>query len=99
MPAAKLDNLVPEKHRSASYCRQCANELDESHRFCPSCGAAAGVSMVPGDPLIGRTLAGSYAIRELIGVGGMGRVYRAEQTTLGRSVAIKVISPQLLTND
>jgi serine/threonine-protein kinase len=50
----------------------------------------------PDDPLIGRTLPGGYVILELVGVGGMGRVYRAEQTTLGRTVAVKIIHPHLV---
>ncbi len=48
------------------------------------------------DPLIGRTIGGSFTLHELIGIGGMGRVYRAEQTVLGRTVAVKVIHPHLL---
>jgi serine/threonine protein kinase len=35
-------------------------------------------------------------VLELIGTGGMGRVYRAQQRALGRTVAIKVIHPHLL---
>jgi serine/threonine-protein kinase len=50
----------------------------------------------PDDALIGRTLPGGYVILELVGVGGMGRVYRAEQTTLGRTVAVKIIHPHLV---
>ena len=42
------------------------------------------------DPLIGQTLGGCL-IRELIGKGAMGRVYRAEQISLQRPVAIKVL--------
>jgi serine/threonine-protein kinase len=46
--------------------------------------------------LIGRTLPGGYVILDLVGIGGMGRVYRAEQTNLGRTVAVKIIHPHLV---
>jgi Tol biopolymer transport system component len=40
--------------------------------------------------LIGTRL-GAYEITDLVGVGGMGRVYRAHDARLGRDVAIKVL--------
>ena len=51
------------------------------------------------DPLIGCTLPGGHTVIELIDVGGMGRVYRAEQKMLGRTVAVKIIHPHLLGDD
>lgn len=74
---------------------------DSGDRFCASCGATLSIdgSSTNADPLIGRTIGGSYTIQDIIGVGGMGRVYRAEQGALGRTVAIKVIHPHLLGDE
>ncbi|HEY7834427.1 MAG TPA: serine/threonine-protein kinase [Ktedonobacterales bacterium] len=46
----------------------------------------------PRDALIGQTL-GSCAITQMLGQGGMARVYRARQDRLDRDVAIKVLPP------
>jgi eukaryotic-like serine/threonine-protein kinase len=45
------------------------------------------------DPLIGRVIADRFRIVSLIARGGMGKVYRAEQSPLGRVCAIKVLNP------
>jgi len=43
------------------------------------------------DPLIGRTVAGKFAIEAKLGQGAMGAVYRARQLALEKVVAIKVL--------
>ncbi|HKE19224.1 MAG TPA: serine/threonine-protein kinase, partial [Kofleriaceae bacterium] len=42
---------------------------------------------------IGQVLDGRYRVEELIGEGGMGRVYLAEHVDIGRRVAIKILHP------
>ena len=45
--------------------------------------------------MIGKTLDGKYRIERLLGSGGMGSVYAAEDVTSGRMVAVKVIHKNL----
>ena len=45
--------------------------------------------------LISGTRLGPYEIAAQIGVGGMGEVYRATDTTLNRQVAVKVLPSAL----
>ncbi len=67
--------------------RDVANVTSLTH----TCAVGVGRST---DAVVGSELAG-YHIEALIGRGGMGAVYRAEELTLGRKVALKVIAPEL----
>ncbi len=81
-------------------CFKCGNHVSGDARFCASCGSSVLPSGErPNDPLIGQMIAGQYLVKHVIGLGGMGRVYQAEQSSLGRSVAIKVIHPHLLHDE
>src|SRR4051812_6195132 len=51
------------------------------------------------DPLIGRTISGRYRIHKLVGQGGMGKVFEAQQIPLGRSVAVKVLDARHLERE
>ncbi len=51
------------------------------------------------DKYIGKRLDGRYEIHELIGVGGMAKVYRCNDTIDDREVAIKILKDEYLNND
>ena len=57
-------------------------------------GDTAQIKLQPG-----QTLANRYEVQEQIGAGGMGAVYRAQDKTTGREIALKVLLPALLKNE
>ena len=64
----------------------------------PAVATATNVTGDIGDSTVGGRRLGVYQVRERIGVGGMGEVYRAHDTKLGRDVAIKIL-PRLFTSN
>lgn len=53
----------------------------------------------PVDPLIGKVIGDKYIVRELIGSGAMGSIYKTEHKDLSRPVALKVLHRHLLTDE
>ncbi len=54
---------------------------------------------LPADPLIGTVFDGKYVIDALIGVGGMGKVYRGRNLRTEHSIAIKTLMPELVHDE
>jgi serine/threonine protein kinase len=52
-----------------------------------------------GNTLLGAVVAGNFRIERLIGAGAMGNVYQAEQVSLGKAVAVKVLHPHLMSDE
>src|SRR4051794_38100812 len=51
------------------------------------------------EALVGKSIAGKYVLRGLVGHGGMGAVYEAEHLGLNRRVAIKFIDQEFATDE
>ncbi len=80
-------------------CWNCGKIVPEGHRFCVSCGRDSTRPRSSPESLVGKTLAGKYLIESTLGSGAMGTIYRANQTSLGKTIVIKVLHQHLLSDD
>ncbi|HEV7502312.1 MAG TPA: serine/threonine-protein kinase, partial [Vicinamibacteria bacterium] len=74
-------------------CPACAADTGSSG-ICPSCGA-----LVEAKGLAGTVVAGRYEVRERLGAGGMGVVYKAHDRLLDEIVALKVLRRDITGSD
>lgn len=80
-------------------CPRCGRAHPAGTERCPFDGQRLELpSDAPSDPFLGAVLEGRYEIQQRVGAGGMGAVYRAVQTNVGRDVAVKVLSVAGLEN-
>lgn len=80
-------------------CLRCGSKFGSRAEYCPHDGSVLVTDDDLPDPLIGTVLLEQFRIDQQIGTGGMGTVYRAHQTTVGRDVAIKVLRPELARDE
>ncbi len=88
-------------------CPKCKTENTSDSEFCKKCGT----QIIPPEEICapltktletpkeelttGSTFAGRYQIIEELGKGGMGKVYKAQDTDLKEKVAIKLLRPEI----
>ncbi|WP_437691650.1 serine/threonine-protein kinase [Sorangium sp. So ce176] len=93
------------KPSPAKSCPSCGERYDAGVLYCPRDGTPLASSRkspafgaAERDPYVGLTLGGQIELRHLIGIGSMGRVYRAFQAGIERDVAVKILHRELSTN-
>jgi len=75
-------------------CRVCNKEYDLSFASCPHDGGPLDNVLEPGTHLVA-----AYSYDATLGKGGMGVIYKAHHTVIGRTVAIKMLTSSRLTDE
>ncbi len=89
-------------------CPKCQTDNPDTLKFCGECGT----QLIPaGEPSVTKTIetpveklnrgtifAGRYEIIEILGKGGMGTVYKVEDTKIGQDIALKLIRPEIASD-
>jgi serine/threonine protein kinase len=94
----------PAPALATKVCSACGGKYPQDALFCPNDGAPLQSSGSSGrggegpDPYLGREISGHIEVKQLAGVGAMGRVYRAFQKGIDRDVAVKVLHRELSAN-
>ncbi len=93
-------------------CPRCQTDNPAETRFCGRCGVplpgapgpGQSSTVIMGAPPVrelapGETFAGRYQVIEDLGKGGMGRVYKVYDTEVREKLALKLLNPEIASDD
>ena len=79
-------------------CPACKSIVKDNLLFCAFDGQTL-VTIAAQDELVGTVLDDKYRLEQIIGIGGMGKVYKATHIYMDHAVAIKILDPKLSSNE
>jgi predicted Ser/Thr protein kinase len=81
------------------YCLICERNYEDDVQVCQMDGATLKILGSRQDRYLGKLIKGRYKVLKKLGEGGMGTVYLAEQMSIGRKVALKLLQGNYATDD
>lgn len=81
------------------HCTRCGASFEPDVLYCPRDGQPLTTrrTEIGDDPYLGLSIDG-LRLDQLVGLGAMGRVYRARETSIDRDVAVKILHRELIRN-
>ena len=89
----KCPKCKTENTSDSEFCKKCATPLPSSEEI--SAPLTETLETPKKELTTGSTFAGRYQIIEELGKGGMGKVYKAQDTEIKEKVALKLIRPEI----
>jgi serine/threonine protein kinase/Tol biopolymer transport system component len=90
-------------------CPKCQSDNPGSAAFCADCGTklisprdvdvTETLETPKAELTTGSTFAGRYQIIEELGIGGMGRVYKVNDTDIKEKIALKLLKPEIVADE
>jgi serine/threonine protein kinase len=93
----KCPKCQTENPPDSSFCRKCATPLPSAEELVLT--QTKTLVMPPAELERGTTFSGRYEVIEELGKGGMGKVYKVFDTKIKEVVALKLIRPEISTDE
>lgn len=83
--------------KATKQCVSCGGRFGEDEVVCPKDGGILVAAKE--EPIVGTKIADKYEVLEVLGGGGMGVVYKAKHLLMHRTVAIKMLLPEVVASE